>query len=281
MARVAGSLFATPILLEMNSNVSLLPNSSEFSLRPPLEPSVSTNDHTPQIRPLLYRMYIACYILRLGTEARFSALVFLHRYIRAVAKENTKNSHDRTDWRWVCAACLFLACKASEEPRRLRDVINLAHMMEWNETDGTINLQGEPPHLNEQYWEAKKKIVETEQVVLRWLAFDVSVSHPHRAVFLLLEKEGTRDELMPVAFRRLNDILFHGPALQHSVLELASAAIELAREEVQVGNADMNETTVTENWLKQYNISNESFLTTKNHLIEATNLLKEYSSRVN
>jgi hypothetical protein len=222
-------------------------------------------------------MYIACHILRLGTEARFSALVFLHRYTRAVTKEGVVG---HLDWRWVAAACLFLACKAEEEPRRLRDVINLAHMLlsteEGDDGKETIYLHEEPPHLNEEYWEAKKKIVETEQVVLRWLAFDVSVSHPHRAVFLLLEKEDIRDKLLPVAFRRLNDVLFHGPALEHLVLELAAAAIELAREEVEAGKESM----LKEGWWKKYNISDDALLMAKNHLMEATHLLKECAAGV-
>jgi len=220
-----------PAHLNMNTYGSAPPE-SDLALCAPLEfSSTSDDDYTPQIRPLLYRMYIACHILRLGTEARFSALVFLHRYTRAVSKEGVGATSTRMDWRWVAAACLFLACKAEEEPRRLRDVINLAHMLlsteDGDDGNEVIALQEEPPHLNEEYWEAKKKIVETEQVVLRWLAFDISVSHPHRAVFLLLEKEDSniRDTLLPVAFRRLSDILFHGPALQHLVLELASAAI--------------------------------------------------------
>ena len=47
-----------------------------------------------------------------------------------------------------------------------------------------------PPSLNEEaYWDSKRKAIETESIVLRWLGFDCSVSHPHRAVYWILEKE--------------------------------------------------------------------------------------------
>ena len=39
------------------------------------------------------------------------------------------------DFKWIFSACLFLACKSEEEPRRLRDVINCAHMIEWNRAE--------------------------------------------------------------------------------------------------------------------------------------------------
>jgi hypothetical protein len=263
-------------------------------------------------------MYIACHILRLGTEARFSALVFLHRFAMAHdANDNgtdndNDNDTDDIEWNWVAAACLFLACKAEEEPRRLRDVINLAHMIltststapaapddddkDDHDKYGTeITLHPEPPHLNEAYWVAKKKIVETEQVVLRWLGFDVSVSHPHRAVALLLKdmdnKETTqaqKDKVMLIAFRRLNDALFHGPALQHLALELACAAIELAKDEHEheyeaVVKVD-DEVTITaaaapEGWWKRYNVSDAGLSKTKQDLQTATNLLKEFSEQ--
>jgi hypothetical protein len=298
---------------------SLLPNeesSSNLALRAPLAPSetTTTNDLdpiTPVIRPLLYRMYIACHILRLGTEARFSALVFLHRYATAVAAHkgndallrSTTSSHE--DWKWVAAACLFLACKAEEEPRRLRDVINLAHMLLSTSTDDknngkknttVVTLKEDPPHLNEAYWAAKKKIVETEQVVLRWLAFDVSVSHPHRAVHLLLLETTTEKEsslsarnqlLLPIAFRRLNDALFHAPALKLGVLELACAAIELAKEEEKElrhqsaedsSGSSINLRNDKGCW-KKYNISEQGLFKAKTHLIEATAFLKECADK--
>jgi hypothetical protein len=277
---------STPLASASASTSAASHSSDDVAFRAPLPtPPIDGQDPTPRIRPLLYRMYIACHVLRLGTEARFSALVFLHRFAAAAAILPPKDQQQQPppEWKWVAAACLFLACKSEEEPRRLRDVINLAHMLLSDnntttepEADGVLcelSIRSDPPPLNEAYWDIKKKIVETEQVVLRWLSFDVSVSHPHRAVILLLEKEeeSSRDILHPIAFRRLNDALFHGPALGHLVLELACAAIVLAVEEVKESGI-----CLPQEWWTPY-VTEEALQSAKKDLEEATDYLKQCS----
>ena len=242
------------------NNGSLL--CSSFSLRPPLPPgnndgviSASNNnnnnnhnhknDDDIQIRhkrqkivskkkqrhhdifaiksSFISRMYIACHILQVKTETRFTAIVLLHRYAQSKNKnnqggnnnknevgdnnnneyDNDDNDNDNDEWPWIGAVCLFLACKTEEEPRRLRDVINMARMVlsssmskkdidnEHNNSKNVLCMNlTTPPSLNEEaYWDSKRKAIETESIVLRWLGFDCSVSHPHRAVYWILEKE--------------------------------------------------------------------------------------------
>jgi len=224
------------------------------------------------ILPVLCRLYLAADILQFDVEPRFSALVFLHRYATAIGDEGLEKYKTISDWKWVGAACLFLACKADEEPRRLRDVINLAEMLFVIEDDENwIKMSEHPPGLNERYWEAKKKVVETEQLVLRWIMFNISVAHPHRAVVLLLEKAMQRDVLITAAFRHLNDALFHAPALTFSALELAVAAIELAEEEVQLPPK-----VPSLNLQQRYNISQEKVSAAKLEQKEAANRLRQY-----
>ena len=167
----------------------------------------------------------------------------------------------------VAASCLFLGCKVEEEHRRIRDVINVSHMFDFAGSRGdtrsglgkSIRTNGEPisddqqqsaatanddiihiheakspPNLDDDYWKAKEQIVATEQEVLRMLHFDVGVSHPHRAVLLILDGLGinaTANEgrtLANKSFTALNDALFYPPALRHGVLSLACGAIRLA-----------------------------------------------------
>lgn len=230
---------------------------------------------TETIRPLLYRMYIAAQILKLGTEARYSALVLLHRYVHAIYRRNGKL---RRPTQWVAAACLFLATKSEEEPRRLRDMINLAHMVlgdnedeKFNDDSVLISLDKEPPPLDEGYWDSKKKIVETEQTVLRWLGFDAFVSHPHRAVALLLQHipPTKQASIAAIAGRRLNDSLFHGPALRHGVLAMASGAIELAQREVGETMPQMGT-----GWWKRYGVTDEKIRKAMQDITEATDRLR-------
>lgn len=212
------------------------------------------------IRPLLCRMYIAADILNLGTETRYAALVYLHRYCHGVYNRTGKVERPN---QWVAAACLLLATKSQEEPRRLRDVINLAHVvlvdsssLDWSDLE--ITMGNEPPLLDEKYWEAKKKVVETEQSVLRWLGFETFVPHPHRAVFLLTRhvnfSASQQYELLQEAFRRLNNTLFHSSALRHDTLPLATAAIELVRRQ----DSQVYDRAFQEGWWKRYGVSDDS-----------------------
>ena len=107
-----------------------------------------------------------------------------------------------------------------EEPRRIRDVINLAHVLNFSTWDddalllstttsgvhqGQHNLDSSegntsviitivesphPPPLDESYWTAKEQMVSTEQHVLRMIKFDTTVCHPHRCVLIIMDTLG-------------------------------------------------------------------------------------------
>jgi hypothetical protein len=273
-----------------NSNVSF----DELSLRSPL--AAAAVDHGNLIPiSFLFRMYTACQILELSTETRYTSIVLLQRYAAARVvhsmKSNLPSSHFNNDdgWPWVGAACIFLACKAEEEPRRLRDVINMIHMVlssppssspdgRESNTKVVLDVVNKPPTLNEKYWESKKRVIENEQIVLRWIGFDCFVSHPHRAVLLILLHEQSSHEsqnrLLPLAFRRLNDGLFSVKALQFDVITLAASAIELATEESAMEQLDNNQKTFMEGWWSRYDVNAEHLNDCKSSLIEATSTLE-------
>jgi hypothetical protein len=307
--------FRPPLVLDANENAS-----RQHQQHGHYEPAF--------LRQLSYRMFVACHVLRLGTVTRFTAVVLLHRYSHAVTtgskkskpqpqlqpnNKNHKEEKDLCEWKWVAAACLFLACKAEEEPRRLRDVINLAHQLlapsavlptssstsSFQEEEGyeLLNIRMDPPQLDEAYWQAKKQIVAAEQTVLRWLAFDVSVSHPHRAVRVLLDHmvpSSTtttatvlqQQKLQLIAFRRLNDALFYAPALCHGALDLACAAIVLATEEEKEENGATTwvdqlpmsllipASLGSAHWWNAYQVSDETLQSTKEDLKTASVILK-------
>lgn len=170
----------------------------------------------------LCRMYVASQAMELGTESRFTGLVLFHRYVRQFYRSVQEKKHLQQTSRevmkqisshlgTVAAACLFLGCKMEEEPRRIRDVMNLSHILKFsfgdieksvptaNEDDSdaptkksssepvTIIELPSPPPLDETYWIAKEQMVSTEQHVLRMIQFDTSVCHPHRCVLIIME----------------------------------------------------------------------------------------------
>ena len=208
----------------------------DLELRPPLPTVGSGRSPCDEsvLLPLLCRMFVASKVLKLSTEARFASLVLLHRYHDASSQEKSET----TDWKWIAAACLFLGSKTEEEIRRMRDIINLAHMLEFgahhteDDSSEIIHIQSDPTPLDDSYWSDKEKLVATEQAVLRMLQFDVTVSHPHRAVCVLLSKEdefhSRQQRLLPICWQYLNQSLFHAPALRHDALSLSCASVVCA-----------------------------------------------------
>jgi len=110
-----------------------------------------------------------------------------------------------------------------EEIRRIRDVINLSHMLNVDENDNvsdddvnmtthdikskqivTIIESARPPPLDEKYWKTKENLVSVEQHVLRMIRFDTSVCHPHRCVLVIMETLG-----FGVGRRKRDDNILH------------------------------------------------------------------------
>jgi hypothetical protein len=164
-------------------------------------------------------------------------------------------------------ASLFLACKLSNEHRRIRDVINIQKVLGMSEEtfDDTHHLQStcflnfnktvEPPALDENYWKKKEHMVKAEQTLLRIINFDVTVYHPHRIMILLWEEllsslellqtgmggcQGDKNiallhvswkRVLHIGWKRLNDCLFHVDSLMCNSSWLACAALSLAMED--------------------------------------------------
>ena len=77
----------------------------------------------------------------------------------------------------VLPACVFLAAKVEEEPRRMRDVLNAFH---------AARHGGELLRDSREYWRLKEALVLEEQQLLRALGFDTLVETPHRLLFSYL-----------------------------------------------------------------------------------------------
>ena len=222
-----------------------------------------------EIHGLLVKMWHAGSMLRMDTESRFASLVLLHRYYAAMYNGmKGQQSLLTKNWKWIGAACIVLALKTEESTRRrLRDVMNVAHVLDFGlETltpEGTFACQTVPA-IDGQYWKDKAALVETEQHVLRMLRFDTVVCHPHRIVLLIWQDhnndshDGAGAGILQTALTSLNDTLFHAPALLMRAVLLASASLATAGFPVlssSSSSASSSSSCSSSAWHEQYGVS--------------------------
>ena len=97
-------------------------------------------------------------------------------------------------------ACLFLAAKTCEEPRRIRDVINAMHLAD----------SGQELVDSRHYWQLKEDLVLAEQRLLRALAYDTRVAQPQLLLLNCLRVFGAPRALCQLAVALLNDGIVGG-----------------------------------------------------------------------
>ena len=257
-------------------------------------------DDDPTLLNLLSRIHVASHTLHVGTECRVTAMVILQRYyqqytyllVQYVDPNQTKTKLDiqqlifndieqRHHLGIISVACLFLACKAENQHRRIRDVVNLCHMLDFTGSnwDNTPTLKhgpvvhiveaSSPPALDDHYWEAKQALVSAELTLLRFISYHVQVTHPHRILVLTLNhwfipydhihpvhtqssSHSIYSILLAKGWRILNDTLFYPPCLRLHVLNLVYASIQLAiyeySREKQLDKDDPNWDTLLHRW---------------------------------
>ena len=226
-------------------------------------------DTTPFLRRILRKIYVAHATLELGTETRFATFQIFHRCLShyiyhniKCTKENLTENGDnnalstkqKQELSSLAVASIFLGCKLCNEHRRLRDVINIKHVLQMEDDlevgVNEVNEHKPPPSLDEEYWKQKEEMVRIEQTLLRIIDFDVNVSFPHRIMILTWEeiikrleerKAGIMDEkslkywrcILHNSWKRLNSILFNVDCMVFSCSSLACAALSLAIEDTK------------------------------------------------
>ena len=115
---------------------------------------------------LLYKIYIGTTILDLSTETRFISFVIFYRYLcqyhilydsyspsvdghndNRCNSSDERLSHPQKHLGKIAAAALFLACKITNENRRIRDVINVYHILKFDHWSGLL-LSSPPSSLS-------------------------------------------------------------------------------------------------------------------------------------
>jgi len=144
-----------------------------------------------------------------------TAIVYFHRFF--VRKDFSEFD------RWVCAnlplplspdlhfpssplqliatACLFLAGKVEETPKKLKDVLLVTYKLR-NKKDIVLD--------SSEYYSLREEILIQERCVLQTIAFDLTVDHPYKHVIDIIKsyhipKEKGGQELAQYAWNFVND----------------------------------------------------------------------------
>ncbi|KAM8927049.1 cyclin-L2 [Pelodytes ibericus] len=164
-------------------------------------------------------------LLRLPQVAMATGQVLFQRFF--YTKSFVKHSMEH-----VSMACVHLASKIEEAPRRIRDVINVFHRLrQLREKQKPVSLI-----LDQEYVNLKNQIIKAERRVLKELGFCVHVKHPHKIIVMylqVLECEKNK-HLVQTSWNYMNDSLRTDVFVRFNPETIACACIYLAARTLEI-----------------------------------------------
>lgn len=165
----------------------------------------------------------ACLVL--GWSDTVLATAAAYRCLAARAASEVAESTEAATGRFEAdSACLFLASKICEEPRRVRDVMNAVHLAS----------NGMPLADSHCYWQLKEQVLLAEQRLLRALGFNTRTAQPHVLLLNVLRALGAPRALYDLSAALLNDgcgagvsTAFNSRVLVAAVIGMGAAMLEL------------------------------------------------------
>jgi transcription initiation factor TFIIIB Brf1 subunit/transcription initiation factor TFIIB len=123
-------------------------------------------------------------------------------------------------------ACVYLASKIEEAPRRIRDVINVFYHIKQVRANKII----QPLVLDPSYIRLKSDVTLAERRVLKELGFCVHVKHPHKLIVLYVQQLGydKNVELLQRSWNYMNDSLRSNVFVRFTPESIACACIFLS-----------------------------------------------------
>ncbi|KAM4612933.1 cyclin-L1-like [Polymixia lowei] len=164
-------------------------------------------------------------LLRLPQVAMATGQILFHRFFYC-------KSFVRHCAEMVATACVHLASKIEEEPRRIRDVLNVFYHLKHSKGRKTKV----PMPLDATYINVKAQVIKAERQILKELGFCVHVKHPHKIIVMYIQVlECEKDtKLVQTAWNYMNDSLRTDVFLRFSAETVACACIYLSARSLQI-----------------------------------------------
>lgn len=125
----------------------------------------------------------------------------------------------------LAAAFVFLAAKVEEASLRTNDMLNAVAAHAAGATAGdSAELARFPCLVGDAYQAAKRQLIQDEQLLLRYLRFDIGADQPHRHLYVLAHCWGASREAVRMAVCLLNDAVCCCPSYGSAAMPPATAA---------------------------------------------------------
>uniref|UniRef100_A0A914W8V1 Cyclin N-terminal domain-containing protein n=1 Tax=Plectus sambesii TaxID=2011161 RepID=A0A914W8V1_9BILA len=172
----------------------------------------------------------AAILLRLPQVAAATAQILYQRYF--YQKSFVRNNFEHT-----AMACVLMASKIEEAPRRPRDITNVFHRLKQINRNKSHHRDKklQPMMLDQHYIALKNQVIKAERRVLNVLGFVVHVKHPHKLIYAYLHALQCtgNTQLLKTAWAYMNDGLRTDIFMQYAAETIACACIFLAARTVE------------------------------------------------
>lgn len=164
-------------------------------------------------------------LLRLPQTAMATGQVLLQRFY--YSKSLVRHPMEHT-----AMACVCLASKIEECPRRVRDVVNVFHHIRQVTSKKPI----QPMILDQNYITLKTQVIKAERRVLKELGFCVHVKHPHKIIVMYLQVLSLEKNkpLMQLSWNYMNDSLKTDVFVRYQPEVIACACIFLTARKLKL-----------------------------------------------
>jgi hypothetical protein len=128
-----------------------------------------------------------------------AALVIYHAYLsrRPAGAAPSTCKVEMEWWRIEASACILVSAKVNEVPRKVRDVVNVAHQRTWPDS--------KPLEVGAKFWDIRDAVVAGEQEVLRALGFSIQPPLPFNFLLNYLKALDATPMLSAASFSILNE----------------------------------------------------------------------------